>query len=36
VQGQGFDALAAAHSRALDTLSSDIAAAIRTEANGSM
>jgi len=29
VQGTGFDALAAAHSRALATLSSDIAAAIR-------
>jgi len=32
VQGDGFDALAAAHSRALVTVSSDIAAAIRTEA----
>jgi uncharacterized protein len=32
VQGQGFDALAAAHSRALAKLSSDIAAAIRAEA----
>jgi len=29
VQGQGFDALAAGHSRALATLSSDIAAAIQ-------
>ncbi len=34
-QGQGFDALAAAHSRALVKLSSDIAAAIRAEAGGS-
>jgi uncharacterized lipoprotein YmbA len=32
VQGEGFDALAAAHSRALTTLSGDIAAAIRAEA----
>lgn len=32
VQGKGFDALAAAHSRALATLSSDIAAAIRASA----
>jgi len=32
VQGDGFDALAAAHSRALATVSSDIAAAIRAEA----
>jgi len=32
VQGDGFDALAAAHSRALAKLSADIAAAIRTEA----
>jgi uncharacterized lipoprotein YmbA len=32
VQGQGFDALAAAHSRALTRMSSDIAAAIRAEA----
>ena len=32
VQGDGFDALAAAHSRALAKLSSDIAAAIRAEA----
>ncbi len=32
VQGDGFDALAAAHSRALVKLSSDIAAAIRAEA----
>lgn len=32
VQGDGFDALAAAHSRALAKVSSDIAAAIRTEA----
>lgn len=36
VQGEGFDALAAAHSRAIAKLSSDIAAAIRTEASGSM
>jgi hypothetical protein len=32
VQGDGFDALAAAHSRAVARLSEDIAAAIRTEA----
>jgi uncharacterized protein len=32
VQGQGFDALAAAHSQALAKMSGDIAAAIRTEA----
>ena len=32
VQGQGFDALAAAHSRALTRISGDIAAAIRAEA----
>ena len=32
VQGDGFDALAAAHSRALAQLSGDIAAAIRAEA----
>ena len=32
VQGDGFDALAAAHSRALARLSADIAAAIRAEA----
>src|SRR5271169_2988401 len=32
VQGAGFDALAAAHSRALAKLSADIAAAIRAEA----
>jgi uncharacterized protein len=32
VQGDGFDALAAAHSRALAKLSSDIAAAITAEA----
>ena len=31
VQGEGFDALAAAHSRAIATLSGDIAAAIRSE-----
>jgi uncharacterized protein len=31
VQGQDFDALAAAHSRALAKLSSDIATAIRAE-----
>jgi uncharacterized protein len=33
VQSRDFDALAAAHSRALATLSSDIAAAIRAEAD---
>ena len=32
VQGDGFDALAAAHSRALAKLSGDIATAIRAEA----
>jgi uncharacterized protein len=32
VQGDGFDALAAAHSRALARMSADIAAAIRAEA----
>jgi uncharacterized protein len=32
VQGQGFDALAAAHSRALAKMSADIAVAIRSEA----
>lgn len=32
IQGQGFDALAAAHSRAIAKLSADIAAAIRAEA----
>ena len=32
VKGKGFDALAAAHSRALATLSGDIATAIRAEA----
>jgi hypothetical protein len=32
VQGNGFDALAAAHSRALARLSADVAAAIRAEA----
>ncbi len=32
VQGQGFDALAAAHSRAIAKVSADIAAAIRAEA----
>lgn len=31
VQGEGFEALAAAHSRAIATLSGDIAAAIRSE-----
>jgi uncharacterized lipoprotein YmbA len=36
VQGEGFDPLAAAHSRAIAKLSSDIAAAIRTEASSSM
>jgi hypothetical protein len=34
VQGKGFDALAAAHSRALASLSSDIAAAIRASGGG--
>lgn len=34
VQGDGFDALAAAHSRALAKVSDDIAAAIRTDAAG--
>lgn len=34
VTGNGFDALAAAHSRALAKVSGDIAAAIRTEAAG--
>jgi hypothetical protein len=32
VQGEGFDALAAAHSQALAKLSGDIAASIRTAA----
>lgn len=32
VQGEGFDSLAAAHSRALASMSGDIAAAIRSEA----
>ncbi len=32
VQGEGFDVLAAAHSRALARMSDDIAAAIRAEA----
>ena len=32
VQGQGFEALAAAHSRAIIKMSGDIAAAIRAEA----
>lgn len=32
VEGKGYDALAAAHSRALATVSADIAAAIRAEA----
>ncbi len=32
VQGQGFDALAAAHSRAIAKVSADIATAIRAEA----
>ena len=32
VEGEGFDALAAAHSRALARMSGDIAAAIRAEA----
>ena len=34
VQGEGFEALAAAHSRALAQLSADIAAAIRAAAGG--
>jgi len=34
VQGDGFDALAAAHSRALAKMSGDIAVAIRAEAEG--
>jgi uncharacterized lipoprotein YmbA len=34
VSGAGYDALAAAHSRALAKLSADIAAAIRAEASG--
>jgi uncharacterized protein len=34
VQGDGFDALAAAHSRALARVSDDIAAAIRAEVGG--
>src|SRR5215470_12076215 len=34
VDGPSFDALAAAHSRALAKVSADIAAAIRSEANG--
>ena len=33
VQGEGFDALAAAHSRALASVSADIATAIRSEAS---
>ena len=36
VQGEGFDALAAAHSRALAKVSGDIAAAIRAEAGRNM
>jgi uncharacterized lipoprotein YmbA len=36
VQGEGFDTLAAAHSKAIAKLSSDIAAAIRTEAGGNI
>jgi uncharacterized protein len=36
VQGEGFDALAAAHSRAIAKVSGDIAAAIRTEASSNM
>jgi hypothetical protein len=35
VQGEGYDALAAAHSRALAGLSQDIAAAIRVAAGRS-
>ena len=33
VQGDSFDALAAAHSRALATMSNDIATTVRAEAN---
>jgi hypothetical protein len=33
VQGDGFDALAAAHSRALAKMSGDIAGTIRAEAD---
>lgn len=36
VQGEGFDALAAAHSRAIAKVSGDIAAAIRSEAGGNI
>jgi uncharacterized lipoprotein YmbA len=36
VQGEGFEALAAAHSRAIAKLSGDIAATIRTEAGSNM
>jgi uncharacterized lipoprotein YmbA len=36
VQGEGFDALAVAHSRAIAKMSDDIAAAIRSEAGGNM
>jgi uncharacterized protein len=36
VQGEGFDALAAAHSQAIAQVSGDIASAIRTEASGNM
>jgi len=35
VQGEGFDALAAAHSRAIAKLSGDIATAIRSDSGGS-
>ena len=36
VQGEGFDALAAAHSQAIAKVSSDIASTIRTEASSNM
>lgn len=36
VQGEGFDALAAAHSQAIAKVSGDIASAIRTEASSNM
>jgi uncharacterized lipoprotein YmbA len=36
VQGEGFDALAAAHSRAIAKMSSDIAGAIRTAGGANM
>lgn len=36
VQGDGFDALAAAHSRALASMSGDIATAIRAESDAKL